>query len=164
MGFLPNREICAASKYILRIDAYILYYRSKKPRANRKCPFCPRFRRAKLANRVKDKKIRYGKTDSCVGDSGGPLWKWMGKTNPKANSPTFTFLRIQNSNTKHLFLNSPRILRTSFLPSKKQTNAYLNKTVNISLSFSKVFRFTKVNVRLKFRLLLWELWVEEKVV
>ena len=89
MGFLPNREICAASKYIRRIDAYIHYYRSKKPR----------FRRAKLANRLKDKKVRYGKTDACVGDSGGPLWKWMGKTNPKANSPTFTFLRIQNSNS-----------------------------------------------------------------
>ena len=98
MGFLPNREICAASKYIPRIDAYILYYRSKKPRANRKCPFCPRFRQAKLANRVRDKKIRYGKTDSCVGDSGGPLWKWMGKTNPKANSPTFTF--FENSKLK----------------------------------------------------------------
>ena len=81
MGFLPNREICAASKYIRRSDAYIHYYRSKKPRAHRKCPFCPRFRQA---NRVQDKKIRYGKTDSCVGDSGGPLWKWMGKTNPKA--------------------------------------------------------------------------------
>ena len=98
MGFLPNREICAAHKYIRRIDAYIHTFR-KKPRANRKCPYCPRFRQAKLANRVKDKKIRYGKTDSCIGDSGGPLWKWMGKTktNPKANSPTFTFLSIQNS-------------------------------------------------------------------
>ena len=99
MGFLPNKEICAASKYIRRIDAYVHYYRGrrKKPRASQKCPYCPRFRQSKLANRVKDKEIRYGKTDSCVGDSGGPLWKWMGKTNPKANSPTFTFLRIQNS-------------------------------------------------------------------
>ena len=116
MGFLPNREICAASRYIRRIDAYIHYYRGKrkKPRANPKCPLCPRFQQV----RVKDKGIRYSNSDSCVGDSGGPLWKWMGKTNPKANSPTFTFLRIQNSNTKHLFLNSPRILRTSFLPSK----------------------------------------------
>ena len=22
--------------------------------------------------------------DACIGDSGGPLWKWMGKENPKA--------------------------------------------------------------------------------
>ena len=94
MGFLPKREICAASRYTRRIDAYIHYYRGrrKKPRANRKCPFCPRFRRLKLANRVKDKEIKYGKTDSCSGDSGGPLWKWMGKKNPKANSHAFTFL------------------------------------------------------------------------
>ena len=101
MGFLPNREICAASRYIRRIDAYIHYYggKRKKPRANPKCPYCPIFRRVKLAKRVKDKGIIYGKTDSCVGNSGGPLWKWMqGKTNPKANSPTFTFLRIQTSN------------------------------------------------------------------
>ena len=100
MGFLPKREICAANKYIRRIDAYIHYYRGKrkKPRANPKCPFCPRFRRVKLANRVKDKEIKYGKTDSCSGDSGGPLWKWMGKVNTKANSPTFTLSRIFNSN------------------------------------------------------------------
>ena len=101
MEFLPKLEICAAKRYIQRIDTYIHYYRGKrkKPRANPKCPFCPRFRQVKRANGVKDKEIRYGKTDSCVGDSGGPLWKWMGKTNPKANSPTFTFLRIQNSNS-----------------------------------------------------------------
>ena len=99
MGFLPSREICAARRHIQKIDAYIHYFRGKrkKPRANQKCPYCPRFRRVKLAKR--DKEIRYGKTDFCVGDSGGPLWKWMGKTNPKADSPTFTFLRIQNSNS-----------------------------------------------------------------
>ena len=67
----------------------------KKPRANPKCPYCPSFRRVKLANRVKDKEIRYIKTDICSGDSGGPLWKWMGNGNPKANSPTFTFLYFQ---------------------------------------------------------------------
>ena len=93
MGFLPNQEICAANKYIRRTDAYIHYYRGrqKKPRANPKCPYCPSFRRVKLANRVKDKEIRYIKTDICSGDSGGPLWKWMGKANPKAKSRTFTF-------------------------------------------------------------------------
>ena len=101
MGFKPNREICAANKYIRRIDAYIHYYggKRKKPKANKNCPFCPKFRRVKNEKRVRDEEIRYGKTDSCSGDSGGPLWKWMGKTNPKANSPTFTFLRIQNSNS-----------------------------------------------------------------
>ena len=100
MGFLPNREICAASRYTRRVDAYIHYYRGrrKKPKANRKCPFCPKFRRVKLAKRVKDKEIKYGKTDSCAGDSGGPLWKWMGKDNPKANSPSFKLSRTSNSN------------------------------------------------------------------
>ena len=100
MGFLPKREICAANKYTRRIDAYIHYYggKRKKPRANPKCPFCPKFRRVKTEKRVKDKEIRYGKTDSCSGDSGGPLWKWMGKVNTKANSPTFTLSRIFNSN------------------------------------------------------------------
>ena len=29
MGFLPNREICAANKYIQRIDAYVHNYRRK---------------------------------------------------------------------------------------------------------------------------------------
>ena len=96
MGFLPKREICAASRYIRRIDAYIHYYRGKrkKPRANAKCPYCPRFRRVKLEKRVKDEEIRYGKTDSCSGDSGGPLWKWMGKTNPKATVMHLHFLEF----------------------------------------------------------------------
>ena len=116
MGFLPNREICAANRYIRRIDAYIHYYRGrrKKPRANPKCPFCPRFRRVKLANRVKDKEIRYGKTDSCSGDSGGPLWKWMGKV-PKAMSPTFTLSRISNSNDYDPQLTNSNILWSSKL-------------------------------------------------
>jgi hypothetical protein len=89
MGFLPSRELCAANKYIRRIDRYeyYKYLKRKKPRANQKCPFCPRFRRLKLANRVKDKEIKYGETDSCSGDSGGPLWKWMGKSNQKATVP-----------------------------------------------------------------------------
>jgi hypothetical protein len=96
MGFLPKREICAAKRYIQRIDAYIHYYRGKrkKPRANLKCPFCPRFRQVKSANRVKDKEIRYGNSDSCVGDSGGPLWKWMGATNPKATVTHLHFFEI----------------------------------------------------------------------
>ena len=25
-----------------------------------------------------------GESDSCEGDSGGPLWKWMGKSKPRA--------------------------------------------------------------------------------
>ena len=99
MGFLPKREICAANRYIRRIDAYIHYYggKRKKPRPNPKCPFCPRFRRVKLEKRVKDKEIRYGKTDSCSGDSGGPLWKWMGKTNPKATVMHLHFLEFQKN-------------------------------------------------------------------
>ena len=97
MGFLPKQEICAAKKYIQRIDSYIHYYRGrrKKPRANPKCPFCPRFRQVKLANRVKDKEIRYGNSDFCVGDSGGPLWKWMGATNPKATVTHLHFFKLQ---------------------------------------------------------------------
>ena len=86
MGFLPNREICAANKYIQRIDAYVHYYKRKrfKPRANKNCPYCPTFRRVKPANRLKDNEIRYRKTDFCSENSGGPLWKWMGKNDPKA--------------------------------------------------------------------------------
>ena len=118
LGFLPKREICAASRYTRRIDAYIHYYRGKrkKPRANRKCPFCPRFRRLKLANRVKDKEIKYGKTDSCSGDSGGPLWKWMGKVNTKANSSTFTSSRISNSNDYDPQLTNSNFVWSSFFP------------------------------------------------
>ena len=107
MGFKPNREICAANKYIRRIDAYIHYYRGKrkKPKANKNCPFCPKFRQVKPEKRVRDEEIRYGKTDSCSGDSGGPLWKWMGKKSPKANSCTFTISRILIQMTLILKLN-----------------------------------------------------------
>jgi hypothetical protein len=46
-----------------------------------------------------------------------------------------------------------------FFAFKKANKRFLlNKIrINISLSFSKAFRFTQVNVRLKIRLLLWEL-------
>ena len=97
MGFLPKREICAAKRYIQKIGTYIYYYKGKRktPRANKRCPFCPTFQKDKLANRVKDVEIRYGKNDSCVGDSGGPLWKWMGTSNPKATVPHLHFLNPQ---------------------------------------------------------------------
>ena len=93
MGFLPKLEICAARRHVQRIDAYIHYYKGKrkKPRANPKCPLCPRFRQV----RVKDKEYRYSNSDSCVGDSGGPLWKWMGKTKPKATVTHLHFFKLQ---------------------------------------------------------------------
>jgi hypothetical protein len=92
MGFLPKLEICTTKRHVQRIDAYIHYYRGKrkKPRANPKCPLCPRFRQV----RVKDKEYRYSNSDSCVGDSGGPLWKWMGATNPKATVTHLHFFEI----------------------------------------------------------------------
>ena len=37
-----------------------------------------------MKERHRDQEVRYGKSDTCMGDSGGPLWKWMGKSNPKA--------------------------------------------------------------------------------
>ena len=77
MGFLPEREICAASKYIRRIDAYIDYNRGNQTSKN------GRFHRVELTNGVNDTEVKYRKTD-CSGDSGGPLWKWMGKSNPMA--------------------------------------------------------------------------------
>ena len=115
MGFLPKREICAANKYIRRIDAYIHYYggKRKKPRANKNCPFCPKFRRVKSEKRVRDEEIRYGKTDSCSGDSGGPLWKWMGKKSPKAQLHIYIF-KNSNSNYFDSQLTSSIILWSSF--------------------------------------------------
>ena len=77
--YSPNRELCAANAYRRRIDGYRYYPRHKKPIASRKCPFCPKFRRIKLADRKKDKEIRYGRTDSCGGDSGGPLLDLQGR-------------------------------------------------------------------------------------
>ena len=74
MEFLPEKEICAASKHIRRIVAYTY---SKKP------PKYGKFRRVELPNGVNDTEVKYKKTD-CSGDSGGPLWKWMGKSNPMA--------------------------------------------------------------------------------
>ena len=78
-GFLPGSELCAASR-VIRLVARFKYYpkwKRIKPRASKKCPYCPKFR--KIRGTEKDKKIQYGKTDTCSGDSGGPLWKWIGK-------------------------------------------------------------------------------------
>ena len=56
----------------------------KRPRASKWCPYCPMFQRVELADRKEDTKVKYGLTDACGGDSGGPLWKWMGKKKPRA--------------------------------------------------------------------------------
>ena len=105
VGFLPNRELCAANKYTRRIDGYRYYQKRKKPRASPKCPFCPKFRRIKLKYRKKDKEIKYGKIDSCSGDSGGPLWKWMGKKgDQKATVPTKWLYFVPNTQeTSHFY-------------------------------------------------------------
>ena len=75
IGFLPKTELCAGKKYTQRIDAYTYNHRDAL------------FKQIKLKNQVNDTHIKYGKIDSCVGDSGGPLWKWMGEDNPKATVP-----------------------------------------------------------------------------
>ena len=64
-----NREICAGHKVFRRIDKYRFM-----PKRRRK-----KFRRMPISERKRDNEVRYGQSDSCTGDSGGPLWKWMGK-------------------------------------------------------------------------------------
>ena len=81
MKYVPKKELCAGNRFFRRIDAYRYYPGRSRPRANRICPYCPNFQRVRLADRKEDKKVRYGLTDSCGGDSGGPLWKWIGKKN-----------------------------------------------------------------------------------
>ena len=39
-----------------------------------------KFIRLPLNKRKKDRETKYGETDSCQGDSGAPLWKWIGKS------------------------------------------------------------------------------------
>ena len=39
-----------------------------------------KFFRLPLNKRKKDRETKYGETDSCQGDSGAPLWKWIGKS------------------------------------------------------------------------------------
>ena len=77
MDYLPTKELCAGNKFYRRIDAYKYYKNKRMPRSNRYCPYCPEFQRVRLSNRIWDKEIKFGQTDSCMGDSGGPLWKWM---------------------------------------------------------------------------------------
>ena len=81
VGFLPRTELCAGKKYIQRIDTYTYNHQDKL------------FKRVQHKNQVNDTQIKYGKIDSCVGDSGGPLWKWMGESNPKAKVPYLLFLK-----------------------------------------------------------------------
>ena len=83
LKYVPKKELCAGNRFYRRIDAYRYYPNSKRPKANKWCPYCPKFQRVKLADRKEDAKVRYGLTDACGGDSGGPLWKWMGKKKPR---------------------------------------------------------------------------------
>ena len=82
--FLPKKELCAGKKYIERIDAYTYNHQDAL------------FKQVKLKNQVNDTKINYGKIDSCVGDSGGPLWKWMGESKPKAKSHVYISLNLSS--------------------------------------------------------------------
>ena len=91
MGFLSEREICAASKHVRRIYAYKYHNNTRtiihigKNRNSKKKN--RNFKRVELSN---DTEIKYRKTD-CSGDSGGPLWKWMGKSNPMAKVSNLPF-------------------------------------------------------------------------
>ena len=87
IGFLPKTELCAGKKYIERIDTYTYNQQDAL------------FKRVKLKNQVNDTKIKYGKIDSCVGDSGGPLWKWMGESKPKAKSHVYISLNLRSFKT-----------------------------------------------------------------
>ena len=79
--YVPKKELCAGNRFFRRIDAYRYYPKRSWPRASKKCPYCPNFQRVKLTDRKRDNEVKYGLTDSCGGDSGGPLWKWIGKKN-----------------------------------------------------------------------------------
>ena len=104
VGFLPRRELCAAKKYIRYIDAYIYSRRREKPEASPRCPFCPKFRKLKRKQEDKDQEIKYGRTGDCKGDSGGPLWKWIGKKTPKATVPPHCLYLVRNTQeTSHFY-------------------------------------------------------------
>lgn len=79
----PRIEICAGKKVFRRKDRYKVYYKkSSKRTSKRTIPY--KFRRLPLSQRLRDKTVKYGGTDACTGDSGGPLWKWFGKKRAKA--------------------------------------------------------------------------------
>jgi secreted trypsin-like serine protease len=64
-----SNELCAGKRVYRRIDAYRRYRTKKKKHS--------KFVRVPIKDRKIDKQTRYGGRDSCSGDSGGPLWKWM---------------------------------------------------------------------------------------
>ena len=103
LEFRPDRDLCAAKKYVRYIDVYKYYPKRKKPSASWRCPFCPKFQRVRIPWENKDKEIRYGKVDSCSGDSGGPLWKWIGKKNAKATVPPNCLCLVRNTQDTLLF-------------------------------------------------------------
>ena len=96
MKFIPKMELCAANKVYRLIDAYKYYPVRSRPHASPKCPYCPIFQKVKRVDLVQDKEIEYGGTDSCGGDSGSPLWKWIGKKKPRARN-----LHLHSYNSIH---------------------------------------------------------------
>ena len=61
-----RKEMCAGHKIFRRIDAYRRL--SSKSRKKRKI-----FKRLPKSARKRDYEVRYGRTDSCAGDSGAML-------------------------------------------------------------------------------------------
>ena len=98
--FLPKTELCAGRKYIQRIDAYT--YKRQGTLQN------PMINQVQHQNQVNDTKIKYGKIESCVGDSGGPLWKWMGESKPKATVPHLHFFKFKQFNFANRWINRRR--------------------------------------------------------
>ena len=81
MKFFPKKELCGANKISRKIDAYKYHEGRSLPPPSENCPYCPDFQRV---THFLDKDVKYGQIDSCTGDSGGPLWKWIGKKDPRA--------------------------------------------------------------------------------
>ena len=63
-----RKEMCAGHKIFRRIDAYRRSRSKSKSRKKRKI-----FKRLPKSARKRDYEVRYGRTDSCAGDSGAML-------------------------------------------------------------------------------------------
>eukprot|EP00095_Tigriopus_kingsejongensis_P005800 maker-scaffold88_size394946-snap-gene-2.25 protein:Tk05800 transcript:maker-scaffold88_size394946-snap-gene-2.25-mRNA-1 annotation:"GH21133" len=72
MNVSTQTELCAGHRVFTSRHEY---YASKSPEA------------ADFSFEIKakdEREVSYGGKDACVGDSGGPLWKWIGKKRPRA--------------------------------------------------------------------------------
>ena len=83
MNVSTDIELCAGKKFVHSTDHFWAKKKGPIVSSEEKQDFSFEPVQNHTSHNLTDARVTsYGGQDACTGDSGGPLWKWVGKKNP----------------------------------------------------------------------------------